>query len=87
MWLHWSDSETNQFIKDTGVGINRDEQKYIFDFFRKIEKSKEKLHRGTGLGLAIVAKLANKLDAKIEITNKVNFGTHILLRIPLEEFT
>ncbi len=81
------DFELEIFVKDTGLGINKDEQKYIFDFFRKIEKSKEKLYRGTGLGLAIVDKLAHKLDAKIEIDSKVNSGTHIFLRIPLAEFS
>ncbi|MCF6242794.1 MAG: ATP-binding protein, partial [Bacteroidales bacterium] len=75
------------FVKDTGLGIDKSQQKYIFDFFRKIEKSKEKLYRGTGLGLAIVDKLANKLNAKIEIESKVNSGTHIYLSIPLQEFS
>ncbi len=81
------DFELEIFVKDTGLGISEDEQRYIFDFFRKIERSKEKLHRGTGLGLAIVNKLAHKLGTKIEIKSKVNFGTHVFLKIPLVEFT
>ncbi len=80
------DLELEIFVKDSGLGIDKSEQKFIFDFFRKVEKSKVKLYRGTGLGLAIVDKLAHKLGAKIEIESKVNSGTHIFLRIPLKEF-
>lgn len=81
------DFELEIFVKDTGAGIHKNEQKYIFDFFRKIEKSNEKLHRGTGLGLAIVDRLANKLNAQIEIESKLNYGTHIFLKIPLSEYS
>jgi signal transduction histidine kinase len=80
------DLELEIFVKDSGMGIDENEQKFIFDFFRKAEKGKVKLYRGTGLGLAIVDKLIHKLGAKIEIQSKVNSGTHIFLRIPLKEF-
>ena len=57
----------------------------IFDFFRKIENTKEKLYRGSGLGLAIVKEIAKKLHARINLESKINSGTHILLTIPLSE--
>ena len=77
--------ELEIFVKDTGPGINEKEQEIIFDLFRKLESSKEKLYRGSGLGLAIVNDLAKKMHAKIKLESKVNSGTYISLTIPLSE--
>ena len=78
-----SDFELVIFIKDTGIGIDQKEYNIIFDFFRKLEKSTERLYRGTGLGLAIVNKVVNKLGASIDIKSKTNLGTQIFVKIPL----
>jgi len=70
------------FVKDTGVGIDKKQQQYIFDAFKKIE-GKEKLFRGTGLGLAIVKNLCNSINAKIELKSELNKGSIFTIKLAL----
>jgi len=44
-------------VKDSGMGIPLDEQQFIFDEFRRSERSIEKGYGGLGLGLAICKRL------------------------------
>ncbi len=43
------------FIKDTGIGIPKDQQEKIFERFTKVADIKTKHYRGTGLGLSIAS--------------------------------
>jgi two-component system sensor histidine kinase EvgS len=70
------------FVKDTGVGIDKKQQQYIFDAFKKIEV-KEKLFRGTGLGLAIVKSLCDAINAKIELKSELNKGSIFTIKLAL----
>jgi len=70
------------FVKDTGVGIDKKQQKHIFDVFKKIE-GKEKLFRGTGLGLAIVKSLCANINAKIKVKSSVNEGSVFTIKVAL----
>jgi two-component system phosphate regulon sensor histidine kinase PhoR len=66
-------------IKDSGVGIPQEDQKYIFQkFFRS--KSKEK--GGTGLGLFITKSIIEKLGGKIWFESKEGEGTTFYLTLP-----
>ncbi len=42
-------------IKDNGIGIAEEDQKYIFESFYKVDKSRTL--KGSGLGLAITKKI------------------------------
>ncbi|GAB7087294.1 sensor histidine kinase [Marinifilum fragile] len=63
------------FVKDTGIGIAKDNLEYIFGRFKKIEDRKDRLYRGTGLGLSIVDHLVNLLGAKIEVESTLGEGS------------
>ena len=55
-------------IKDDGVGIAKEEQKYIWDRFFQINNSRNKdKNRGSGLGLSMVNKIAQLQSATIEV--------------------
>jgi hypothetical protein len=60
-------------IKDTGVGIAKQDQHKIFDKFVQIER-KESDYQGTGLGLSIVQKLIEFFGSKIYIESDENKG-------------
>jgi signal transduction histidine kinase len=67
-------------IKDSGVGIPQEDQKYIFQkFFRS--KSKEK--GGTGLGLFITKSIIEKLGGKIWFESEEGKGTTFYFTLPI----
>lgn len=66
-------------ISDTGPGIPDKLKARVFDAFYT---SKEK---GTGLGLSICANLIDKLNGKIEIIDRDDFGTIVNFTLPTED--
>lgn len=53
------------FVKDTGIGIPIEKQKFIFDIFTRLEDSHTATYGGTGIGLSIAKKLTEMLGGKI----------------------
>lgn len=70
------------YIKDTGVGISRSDQKVIFDQFRQAEDSIIRKFGGTGLGLAITKSLVELMGGKIWLFSKINQGSVFYFTIP-----
>lgn len=64
-------------VKDTGIGIPKEEQERIFERFYRVDKSRSKAAGGTGLGLSIVKHSALKLGAEITLKSEVSQGTEI----------
>lgn len=64
-------------VKDTGIGIPKDQQDRIFERFYRVDKSRSKSTGGTGLGLAIVKHIVAQHDARIELTSQEGVGTEI----------
>lgn len=65
------------YVKDTGIGIPKDQQDRVFERFYRVDKSRSKLTGGTGLGLAIVKHIVAQHDAQIELTSEENVGTEV----------
>lgn len=72
-------------IKDTGIGIPKEEVPLIFERFHRVEKSRSREHGGTGLGLAIVKKLVELQGGTIEVSSQVGEGTTFTLYFPLPQ--
>jgi len=62
------------YVKDTGIGINKEHHQAIFHRFRKLNDNSSKVYRGTGLGLAITQKLVELLGGKIWIDSEPGNG-------------
>ncbi len=72
------------FVKDTGIGLTKDQQEIIFSRFTKAENDKKKLYRGAGLGLAICKNLVNLLGGDIWVESELNRGAIFYFTIPYE---
>ena len=71
-------------IKDDGVGIAKEEQKYIWDRFFQINNSRNKdKNRGSGLGLSMVNKIAQFHSATIEVESEIGNGACFIVRFPI----
>jgi two-component system, sensor histidine kinase len=78
-----SRSNLEFYIKDTGIGIARDQQERIFERFTKVADIKTKHYRGTGLGLSIALKLTQLLKGKIRVESELDIGTTFYLSFPI----
>jgi signal transduction histidine kinase len=70
-------------VRDTGIGIPPEHLQGIFDMFRQVDNSDRRAHGGVGLGLYIVRKLAEQLDATLDVRSTVGIGTTFTLSLPL----
>ena len=67
-------------IKDSGIGIPKEEQNRVFERFYRVDKAKSKETGGTGLGLAIVKHICEKFGYSINLESKVNEGTTFIIK-------
>ncbi len=73
------------FVKDTGCGIDIDNQKLIFDMFRQADTSMTRLFDGSGLGLSIAKGLATLLEGEIHVASEKGRGSEFTFTIPLSK--
>lgn len=69
-------------VKDTGIGIPKDQQERVFERFYRVDKSHSKEVGGTGLGLSIVKHSAKLHGAKITLDSEPGKGTEIAVLFP-----
>ncbi|MBP2832994.1 transporter substrate-binding domain-containing protein [Aquimarina sp. U1-2] len=69
-------------IKDSGIGIKKEDQDLIFNDFSQSEKEVTKSYDGLGLGLSIAQKYAAYLNGKISFISRPNIGSTFTLCIP-----
>ena len=62
-------------VKDTGIGIEKEKVKHIFDRFSQAESSTTRIFGGTGLGLNISKKLLEKHNSTIEVQSELGKGS------------
>ena len=70
-------------IKDTGVGIDEENLKVIFDRFRRVEDEFSVELSGLGLGLAISKAYIEMLGGTISVSSRIRVGSEFTFTIPL----
>lgn len=78
--------DTNKIVfsvRDSGIGIAKNEQKKIFAKFYRSEDYRTRETSGTGLGLYVVQKLAKKLDTEIQLESRLNHGSTFSFSLPI----
>lgn len=71
------------FVKDTGIGIKKENQELVFDYFRQVLPEDKQLIRGTGIGLAICKQLTLMLGGEIWVESEEGRGSDFYFRLPL----
>lgn len=69
-------------VKDKGIGIPKDNVKYIFDRFYKTDLSRGKDKKGTGLGLSIVKEIIKAHNENINVISTEGVGTEFIFTLP-----
>lgn len=65
-------------VKDSGIGIDLDQQKRIFEVFEQIEGESDRKYEGTGLGLAISKKLIHLFNGDIIVSSEKGKGSKFI---------
>lgn len=71
------------FVKDTGVGINKNDYTKIFERFMQVDVSNTRLYEGSGLGLSIAKTYTEILGGKIWVESEINKGSIFYISIPI----
>lgn len=69
-------------ITDTGIGIEKDNIKRIFEAFEQANTSTTRVYGGSGLGLAITKKLVELMNGTIHFSSELNKGTTVQINLP-----
>jgi DNA-binding response OmpR family regulator/two-component sensor histidine kinase len=72
-------------VKDTGIGIPKDQLPYIFDRFYQAERSisGEKGYTGTGIGLALTKELVELHHGRINVSSEEGKGAEFIVLLPM----
>ncbi len=73
-------------VKDYGEGISKENQKIIFDRFKKLDSGINSITRGHGLGLSINKAFLSMLNGEINITSQIGKGACFTIKLPEPEF-
>jgi len=69
-------------VKDTGIGISKNQQKYIFDLFKQADATNTRLFEGLGLGLSITKSYLEMLEGEIWLKSEPGKGSTFYFTIP-----
>ena len=70
------------YVKDTGIGVERDKVNIIFERFRQVDETQSRAYGGSGLGLAICKGIIDKMKGEIGVESEVGVGSLFWFRIP-----
>ncbi|MFM2025233.1 MAG: hypothetical protein RLZZ56_1246 [Actinomycetota bacterium] len=76
------DSVAKIIVKDSGIGIPKEEQARVFERFYRVDQSRSRETGGTGLGLSIVKHAAISHLGDVQLFSKPGVGSTFTLLLP-----
>ncbi|SMP27244.1 His Kinase A (phospho-acceptor) domain-containing protein [Flavobacterium hercynium] len=79
-------ADNNSFvitIEDSGIGIEKENQKLVFEEFAQANENIEKKYGGTGLGLSICQKIISILGGSLQLESTYGKGSTFEITLPL----
>ena len=70
-------------IADSGIGIEKGNQKLVFEEFTQANEGIEKKYGGTGLGLSICKKIIAILGGNLKLESEFEKGSTFIINLPL----
>lgn len=70
------------YVKDTGIGISKEKQETIFDYFVQADLMNTKVYEGNGPGLYISKAFVEMLRGKIWVESKEGAGSQFYFTVP-----
>jgi PAS domain S-box-containing protein len=71
-------------VQDTGLGISEENQKHLFERFRRVRRREHQTVKGSGLGLFIVKNVAQRHGGDTILTSREGEGSTFSIMIPME---
>lgn len=83
--VHFSESDAGYSVsvKDTGIGIAKEAQKYLFNKFYRVHGGLESGSNGTGLGLYIAQSIAQRHNGVITVMSEEGKGSTFTFTLPV----
>ncbi|MBI2229473.1 MAG: HAMP domain-containing histidine kinase [Deltaproteobacteria bacterium] len=69
-------------VEDSGIGIDPEYQKIIFDDFRQVEEEDNRRYEGMGLGFHLSRRMLELLGGKISLESELGKGSRFRLWLP-----
>lgn len=63
------------WVSDTGIGVPKSKQEFIFDVFRQADDTNARKHDGIGIGLSVVKKLVDLLGGEVGVEAEEGKGS------------
>lgn len=81
-WMHNNNGDLVIAVRDTGVGIPREQLGKVFEPFEQVEDHLTRQNEGTGLGLPIAKALIELHGGKLVLHSEIDKGTTAELHLP-----
>lgn len=69
-------------VRDTGIGIESERLRYIFERFARIDDARGRAYEGTGIGLSLVQELVRLHGGSIKVKSEPGKGSVFFVSIP-----